>query len=163
RFAQMVRAPLEQVIGAPIASFVAANYRTTLETLIEQACTGHCTGMVRLIRAGGTAVWVELSMSPAPMESSVAICLIATDITERIRKDGQRVCVSLTLSPLRDGEGRVQGASAVARDITEAKRAERALRDFNENLERLVTERTAELRAILDAAPSPIWIAHDAE
>jgi PAS domain S-box-containing protein len=47
--------------------------------------------------------------------------------TVRVRKDGTRLDVSLTISPLRDAAGCVIGASKVARDITEGKRAERAL------------------------------------
>lgn len=39
--------------------------------------------------------------------------------TERLRKDGSRVQVSLTISPVRDQTGRVIGASKIARDITE--------------------------------------------
>ncbi len=48
--------------------------------------------------------------------------------TERLRKDGQRINVSLTISPIRDSTGVIRGASTVARDITEHKRAEDALR-----------------------------------
>jgi anti-anti-sigma factor len=44
--------------------------------------------------------------------------------TVRRRKDGTRVDVSLTLSPIRDGAGRVVGSSTVARDITERRREE---------------------------------------
>lgn len=44
--------------------------------------------------------------------------------TTRIRKDGQRIHVSLTVSPIRDSSGRIIGASKIARDITERKRAE---------------------------------------
>jgi len=44
--------------------------------------------------------------------------------TERIRSDGQRVQVSLTISPIRDDTGRVIGASKIARDITDRKRVE---------------------------------------
>jgi PAS domain S-box-containing protein len=50
--------------------------------------------------------------------------------TVRRRKDGTLVDISLTVSPIRDGLGRVMGASKIARDITERKesaaRAERA-------------------------------------
>jgi len=42
--------------------------------------------------------------------------------TERIRKDGRRITVSITTSPLRDSSGRIVGASKIARDITEQKR-----------------------------------------
>ena len=43
--------------------------------------------------------------------------------TVRRRKDGSRIDISLTVSPLRDVTGKVVGASKVARDITERKRA----------------------------------------
>ena len=39
--------------------------------------------------------------------------------TERMRKDGSRIKVSLTISPLKDAEGRVEGISKIFRDITE--------------------------------------------
>jgi len=47
--------------------------------------------------------------------------------TKRLRKDGRLIDVSLTISPIRDAEGNVIGASKIARDVTDAKRAERAL------------------------------------
>lgn len=48
--------------------------------------------------------------------------------TVRVRKDGTRVEVSLTISPVRNSAGEVVGASKVARDITERKLAEERLR-----------------------------------
>ena len=41
--------------------------------------------------------------------------------TVRVRKDGVRVDVSLTISPVRNAEGKVIGASKIARDITARK------------------------------------------
>ncbi len=46
--------------------------------------------------------------------------------TVRRRKDGTTIPVSLTISPIKDEEGRIIGASKIARDITERKRAEEA-------------------------------------
>jgi PAS domain S-box-containing protein len=54
--------------------------------------------------------------------------------TVRVRKDGTEVNVSLTISPIRDRTGKIMGASAIARDITESKKAEEALRQANEKL-----------------------------
>ncbi|MFY0535849.1 PAS domain S-box protein [Nannocystis pusilla] len=48
--------------------------------------------------------------------------------TVRMAKDGRRLHISLTVSPLRDGDGRIVGASKIARDITPQKEAEAALR-----------------------------------
>jgi PAS domain S-box-containing protein len=49
--------------------------------------------------------------------------------TTRIRKDGTRVQVSVTVSPLRSASGTIIGASAIGRDVTEKRRAEAALRE----------------------------------
>ena len=248
RFAEMVKTPLEQVIGRAFEEFVAPDHRDRWKALVACGLLGNCKEEMALLSEGGDAVWAELSLSPVQLDTTIGICLIVSDITERkraeelraylaaivdttddaiigkdldgtilswnagakklygyaarevmgrsiamlvppdrvdeafgilqrvgrgeriesfeterIRKDGQRIHVSLTVSTVRDAEGRIDGVSTIARDITERKRMEQALRDLNENLERLVAERTAELQAILDAAPVPIWIAHDAE
>jgi PAS domain S-box-containing protein len=49
--------------------------------------------------------------------------------TIRQRKDGRLLNIALTISPLRDAAGRVVGASKVARDVTDRKRAEAAVAD----------------------------------
>ena len=49
--------------------------------------------------------------------------------TVRIRKDGQRIEVSLTVSPIRNARGDIIGISSTARDITEGKRAERLIQE----------------------------------
>jgi PAS domain S-box-containing protein len=43
--------------------------------------------------------------------------------TERVRKDGRRLAVSLTASPIHDEQGQVVGVSTQARDISESQRA----------------------------------------
>jgi PAS domain S-box-containing protein len=53
---------------------------------------------------------------------------VASYETTRRRKDGTYVSVSLTVSPIRDDEGNIVGASKIARDITLAKENERRIR-----------------------------------
>lgn len=63
--------------------------------------------------------------------------------TERVRKDGRPIKVSITVSPLHDAAGEVVGASVIARDITELKRHEHA------------QELLAEAGAVLDRSLDP--------
>ncbi len=69
--------------------------------------------------------------------------------TQRVRKDGQLIDVSVTISPVHDSEGRVIGASKIARDITEQKRAQAALLEREEQL-RLYAEHSPMAIAMVD-------------
>ena len=66
--------------------------------------------------------------------------------TKRRTKDDRIIDVSLTVSPIRDADGNIIGASKVARDITEQKRA-------------AVERKEAEFRNVLESAPDAIVIA----
>ena len=231
RFGQMVNTPLEKVIAAPLASFVAPGYRDCIPGLVEQSLSVRSTATVQLVSGAGT-LWVELSMFPIQFDCAVGVSLIATDITERknreelqaylasivdstddaivgkkpdgtilswnagaervygypaeeimgrsinvvvpperraeaeailqnvrsgktvetfeterIRKDGRRVSVSLSVSPVRDAEGRISGASTIARDITARKQAEEDLKASS-----------ALLRTVIDSTSDYIFV-----
>jgi PAS domain S-box-containing protein len=64
----------------------------------------------------------------------------------RIAKDGRRIHVSLTISPVRDAAGRIVGASKVARDISDRILAAEALR-----------EKDRQFRVMIDALPIAIY------
>jgi PAS domain S-box-containing protein len=53
--------------------------------------------------------------------------------TVRVRKDGKRIDISLTLSPITDGHGNIVEISAIGRDISERKQAERRFRTLLES------------------------------
>lgn len=61
--------------------------------------------------------------------------------TVRLSKSGQRLLVSLTVSPVRDLQGRIVGASKFARDIGEHRRVEAALRESENRLRNVAMER----------------------
>ena len=54
--------------------------------------------------------------------------------TRRITRDGRYLDVSLTISPVRDAEGALIGASKILRDVTERRRSEMALRESEQRL-----------------------------
>jgi PAS domain S-box-containing protein len=96
--------------------------------------------------------------------------------TRRVRKDGQIIDVSLTVSPVKDGSGRIIGASKIARDITAQKRAEaeraEADRRKDEFLAMLAHELRNPISAISNAArilgqpgmePERVWAAEVVE
>jgi PAS domain S-box-containing protein len=60
--------------------------------------------------------------------------------TTRVTKDGRRVEISLTVSPVRDESGAIIGASKIARDITDRKRAETLLREAHADLQSRIAE-----------------------
>lgn len=66
--------------------------------------------------------------------------------TVRLAKGGRTIDVSLTVSPVKDRNGKIVGASKIARDITEEKRRLEALRESEERF-----------RTMADTAPMLIW------
>ncbi len=68
--------------------------------------------------------------------------------TVRVRKGGQKIEVSATISPIRDSSGALVGASKIARDITDRKRAQEALH-----------ESEVRFQAMVNGIPQLAWMA----
>ncbi|HEV2664937.1 MAG TPA: PAS domain S-box protein, partial [Blastocatellia bacterium] len=66
--------------------------------------------------------------------------------TERVRKDGSRIQISVTISPIRNASGEIVGASKIARDITERKRAEEAIKEADRLKDEFLATLSHELR-----------------
>ena len=66
--------------------------------------------------------------------------------TIRQAKDGRKIDISLTISPLRDDDGRIVGASKIARDVSERKRTEEALREADRRKDEFLALLAHELR-----------------
>lgn len=74
--------------------------------------------ILRLFSADQSEAWAAI------LRSAIEGHIIHDHETKMLAKDGSTPNVSLTISPIRDGMGKVVGASTIARDITERKRAE---------------------------------------
>jgi PAS domain S-box-containing protein len=95
--------------------------------LVPPERTGEARGIVDQISEGNTVVNFE---------------------TVRWHKDGRLLDISVTVSPIRDGQKKIIGTSYIARDITERKRLEKELNRYREHLEGLVEQQTAKLRDV---------------
>jgi PAS domain S-box-containing protein len=76
---------------------------------------------------------------------------------ERVRKDGRRITVSVTLSPIRDADGQIVGGSIIARDITERRRAEERnerLQRVTDSLSQAITPERASEVLLAEAVPA---------
>jgi PAS domain S-box-containing protein len=87
----------------------------------------------------GQSIWVLLPPDRSEEEKEILSRLRRGERvdhfeTVRVRKDGQQIDVSVTISPVWDTQGRVVGASKVARDITERKLAEVKLKQSRREL-----------------------------
>ena len=220
-FAELVRTPLEQVVGSPFARFLPAEHVPALTSLLERRGDGYHRAEFTLCTGDGSLVAAQLFAQHLEGGQFGRFCLAITDLTEqkkreqaqahlaaivessddaiigvtldgiivswnraaehlygytseevigrstsllipthrageranllerirrqeeveqfetvRVRKDGREVQVSLRISPVKDATGSVIGASAIARDITDRKKAEEVLAQRTEELAR---------------------------
>ena len=67
--------------------------------------------------------------------------------TKRLIKNGDQIDISLTISPIRDKDGKIIGISKIARDITEAKKAESLLKESEKRF-----------RLLAESLPQLVWV-----
>ncbi len=67
--------------------------------------------------------------------------------TQRVKKNGERVFISLTISPIKDAAGKIIGASKIARDVSDRK-----------NIEERLAESENKYRYLFEHNPMPMWI-----
>nr|WP_315218610.1 PAS domain S-box protein [uncultured Duganella sp.] len=74
--------------------------------------------------------------------------VVSNQHTQRHRRDGSLIDISVTVSPILDAAGRVVGAAKTARDISEQTAAQARILELNRSLEMQVAERTAQIRQV---------------
>ncbi|HEU4594002.1 MAG TPA: PAS domain S-box protein [Pyrinomonadaceae bacterium] len=103
-----------------------------ISTIVPPELRTELEGVLRRIREGGKVEHLE---------------------TVRVTKDGSRINVSVTISPIKNASGQIVGASTIARDITGRKRAE-------EERARLTAQIEGErrrLRELVSHVPGVVW------
>lgn len=103
-------------------------------------------------RAGTTDLYPTMEL---PVVRALAGERVTVDDIE-IDRNGQRVALEVTATPILDEDSRVVFAVAVFQDITARKQAQRALAALNEELERQVAKRTSDLAETIAALEQEI-------
>ena len=98
----------------------------------------------KIMRGGKPVPLLELPMQVAA-RNGITVRDQELDI---VLRDGRLLCTYFSASPLYDDAGRVRGSLGVVVDLTERKGAEAEVLRLNEDLERRVKERTAQLEII---------------
>ena len=87
RLARFLGAGLQSVIGSSMLDLVWPDDHPKLDALLRRAAQRNCRGEIRLKSRKGTPLSVHLSLNPLRLESTKAVCLIASDLSEMKRAE----------------------------------------------------------------------------
>ncbi len=143
RLAEMLHTPLAGLVGSPIERFVAAEQRAALADLFERDDGERRTsGEFGLVAAGGDRVEVNLSITPLPADTGSAWSMVATDISERVRRDAllhdasayARSLIEASLDPLVtiSAEGKITDLNEATTSATGVERSAMIGSDFSD-------------------------------
>lgn len=126
RFAAMVKAAPETIVGSALPRYVAPEDRMRIEALMNLSDQTHRRGEVQLTCGDGTSIPVLFSFSPAAVEGLPGICVIATDLSGQKRTEQMMASEKLARSIFEqaseaivvcDREGKVIRANLMANDL----------------------------------------------
>lgn len=82
RFGFFLGRPQEQIVGQMLVTFVNPAEQTAFENLLTSSNKGNSQGEINLIGAEEKLISFELALNPLWVDSSLVICVVATDLTE---------------------------------------------------------------------------------
>ena len=118
RFADLLKTPINKILGLAFGTFVMPSERLAFDLLLEQGRAGASASDMTLSGGDGTAVPLRLALGPLPAESEGAVCLVATDISESREKETR---LRKTMADLIGAEKEAEIARATAERANAAK------------------------------------------
>jgi PAS domain S-box-containing protein len=125
RFADLLKLSLGQIVGHAFHKFVSAAETGQFAALLEASRTHSSSGEITLTAGDGSAVPLQLALSPLPVNSAAALCLIATDISGSREKEAS---LRQTMANLVEAEQKAEASRS------DAERANAAKSEFLANM-----------------------------
>ena len=154
RFAEMLRTPLEKVIGSEIHTWFAPESRQVLQTLLRKDAVGNRREELALAAADGTRVPVYLSVNRLVLnEMPDSFCMVATDLTEQKHNEAILAGEKLARAILEQAADAIVICDETGRIIRASKQAQAF---YDENLLGQLFEHAFPLRQLDGTAFSPL-------
>jgi len=128
RFARFLGARLQSVIGSSMLDLVWPDDHPKLDALLRRAARRNCRGEIRLQSRTGAPLSVHLSLNPLRLDSTRAVCLIASDLSETKRAEQE----------LRASSEQLRNLTAHLQSVREEERA-RISREVHDELGQSLT------------------------
>ncbi|HLZ38575.1 MAG TPA: ATP-binding protein [Mycobacteriales bacterium] len=87
RLAELLRTPLQRLIGAPLSGFVEPAERPRVQVFLDGAQDAQRHGEVAMRAADATSVPAHVAASPLNLDGESAVCLVVTDLSETKRAE----------------------------------------------------------------------------
>jgi PAS domain S-box-containing protein len=144
-FAEILKTPLEKVIGSMIQTWITPDSQSIFQTLLRKGGNEKRREQLSLTASDGTLVPVSLSASSLLInEMPASFCLVATDLTEQKRSDAIAASEKITQELL---AASTQSRLALLSVIEDQKQTEAAL-----------LESEKEFHSLAEAMPQMVWI-----
>jgi PAS domain S-box-containing protein len=149
RFAEMIKTPLEKVIGAPLRRFILPSDIPVFDSLMDKRLQENRKGEVALANSDGTALPALLSISALQKDGADIRNIIVTDLTEQKHVEEE-------LRRHRDNlEERVRDRTDELETANQHLQEEIA---GHERTVRSLAEKEARLRLLVETIPDMIWL-----